>query len=339
MQPAWMAPEIISGKQYDAKADIWSFGITAIELCQGRAPRSRDTPAKVLLRTVQDEPPSFSREGGQYKYSKAFKEMVESCLAKDPATRPSAAELLDTPFLRSAKKKSYLVGAILKNLPPLTKRQERRKQNSVRNSSSDVPSWDFSSNPVSIIPGSSNYTILSPIRSAAPPQDVAEPDSSETSDSPAQMERGSSPESSIVESSSTPSTPDIELKSLPMVSTSYASSLEAPPLKVARPAVQTASSSGSSSSGSSNVVTTNKPPSAFRHHHHRPHPQHNHHHSKSSHLPQPSELSSAQSSMFAPLSHIISAGSPSGGSSNGPKTGVWKKLTKGSQRRRTQDEG
>jgi len=46
-----MAPEIISGKQYDAKADIWSFGITAIELCQGRAPRSRDTPAKVLLRT------------------------------------------------------------------------------------------------------------------------------------------------------------------------------------------------------------------------------------------------------------------------------------------------
>lgn len=46
-----MAPELISGKQYDAKADIWSFGITAIELTQGRAPRSREAPAKVLLKT------------------------------------------------------------------------------------------------------------------------------------------------------------------------------------------------------------------------------------------------------------------------------------------------
>ncbi|KLO20473.1 kinase-like protein, partial [Schizopora paradoxa] len=142
--PAWMAPEIISGKQYDAKADIWSFGITAIELCQGRAPRSRDTPAKVLLRTVQDAPPPFQREGGQYKYSKAFKEIVESCVAKDPAARPTAAELLEMSFFKSAKKKSHLVGTILKNLPPLTKRQERRKLNSGRNSLSEVPSWDFS---------------------------------------------------------------------------------------------------------------------------------------------------------------------------------------------------
>ena len=46
-----MAPELIAGKQYDAKADIWSFGITAIELTQGRAPRSREAPAKVLLKT------------------------------------------------------------------------------------------------------------------------------------------------------------------------------------------------------------------------------------------------------------------------------------------------
>ena len=51
LQPCWMAPELIAGKQYDSKADIWSFGITAIELCQGRAPRSRDSPAKALLKT------------------------------------------------------------------------------------------------------------------------------------------------------------------------------------------------------------------------------------------------------------------------------------------------
>jgi len=44
-----MAPELISGKQYDSSADIWSFGITAVELAQGRAPRSRSPAQQVLL--------------------------------------------------------------------------------------------------------------------------------------------------------------------------------------------------------------------------------------------------------------------------------------------------
>lgn len=46
-----MAPELIQGKRYDAKADIWSFGITAIELTQGRPPRSRESAHTVLLET------------------------------------------------------------------------------------------------------------------------------------------------------------------------------------------------------------------------------------------------------------------------------------------------
>ena len=103
-----MAPEVISQKHYDSKADIWSLGITALELAQGRAPRSRDPPYKVLLKTyvfvtslarhslfilllpasrVEDEPPTLDREGGQFKYSKAFKEIIQSCLMKDPARR------------------------------------------------------------------------------------------------------------------------------------------------------------------------------------------------------------------------------------------------------------
>ncbi|TDL28768.1 kinase-like protein [Rickenella mellea] len=148
--PCWMAPELISGKHYDSKADIWSFGITAIELTQGRAPRSRETSATVLMKTVNEAPPLFDRQGGQYKYSKAFKEVVESCLAKDPALRPTAAQLLETPFFKSAKKPSFLVGAVLKGLPPLVARQERRRQPSNRSATRTLDSWDFTtSNPVS----------------------------------------------------------------------------------------------------------------------------------------------------------------------------------------------
>lgn len=62
---------------------------------------------------MQEEPPLFARESSLHKYSKAFKELVESCLTKDPAKRPSAAELLETPFLKSAKKENYLVNTVL----------------------------------------------------------------------------------------------------------------------------------------------------------------------------------------------------------------------------------
>lgn len=140
--PCWMAPEVINGKQYDASADIWSFGITALELTQGRPPRSRDKPHSVLLHIVRDAPPTLDRAAGVHKYSRAFQEMIASCLNKDPSQRPTAAELLQTPFFKGAKKKSYLVNTILKGLPPLTQRQERRKHPSII-AHPTMDSWDF----------------------------------------------------------------------------------------------------------------------------------------------------------------------------------------------------
>ncbi|KAI9444993.1 kinase-like domain-containing protein [Lactarius indigo] len=140
--PCWMAPELISGIQYDSSADIWSFGITALELAQGRAPRSRESSRTVLLQIVQGAPPTLDREGGVHKYSRAFKEVVERCLVKDPSLRPTAAQLLQMPFFRNAKKRSYLVGTILRDLPPLAQRLERRKQPSLLLHGT-VDSWDF----------------------------------------------------------------------------------------------------------------------------------------------------------------------------------------------------
>ncbi|KAH8101750.1 hypothetical protein BXZ70DRAFT_872076, partial [Cristinia sonorae] len=54
----WMAPEVINRKQYDTSADIWSFGTTALELAQSRAPRSRESPHSVLLHIVTKTPPT-----------------------------------------------------------------------------------------------------------------------------------------------------------------------------------------------------------------------------------------------------------------------------------------
>ncbi|KAI0304676.1 kinase-like domain-containing protein [Russula brevipes] len=132
--PCWMAPELISGIQYDSSADIWSFGITALELAQGRAPRSRESSRTVLSHIVQAAPPTLDREGGVHKYSRAFKEVVERCLVKDPSLRPTAAQLLQMPFFRNAKKSST-------SLAPYF-RLERRKQPSLLLHGT-IDSWDF----------------------------------------------------------------------------------------------------------------------------------------------------------------------------------------------------
>ncbi|KAG8905158.1 hypothetical protein FRC00_013436, partial [Tulasnella sp. 408] len=84
--PSWMAPEVITQQHYDSSADIWSLGITVIEMCMGRAPGSRERDVKrVLLSTLQNAPPTLDRDAGKFKYSKGLKEFVDSCLVKDPA--------------------------------------------------------------------------------------------------------------------------------------------------------------------------------------------------------------------------------------------------------------
>ncbi|XP_042419462.1 STE20/SPS1-related proline-alanine-rich protein kinase-like isoform X1 [Zingiber officinale] len=117
--PCWMAPEVLQpGSGYDFKADIWSFGITALELAHGHAPFSKYPPMKVLLMTLQNAPPGLDYDRDK-KFSKSFKEMIAMCLVKDQTKRPTAEKLLKHSLFKHAKPPEILLKSILSDLPPL----------------------------------------------------------------------------------------------------------------------------------------------------------------------------------------------------------------------------
>ncbi|XP_059298960.1 serine/threonine-protein kinase BLUS1 [Lycium ferocissimum] len=127
--PYWMAPEVIhSHTGYSLKADIWSFGITALELAHGRPPLSHLPPSKSLFMKITkrfrfSDYEKTKNSKDYKKFSKAFKDMVGLCLDQDPFRRPSAEKLLKHPFFKSSNKgPDFLVKHILQGLPSVEQR-------------------------------------------------------------------------------------------------------------------------------------------------------------------------------------------------------------------------
>ncbi|NWR04499.1 STK10 kinase, partial [Paradoxornis webbianus] len=99
--PYWMAPEVVmcetmKDTPYDYKADIWSLGITLIEMAQIEPPHHELNPMRVLLKIAKSDPPTLSCPS---KWSLEFRDFLKKALDKNPETRPSAAQLLEHPFV------------------------------------------------------------------------------------------------------------------------------------------------------------------------------------------------------------------------------------------------
>ncbi|OCT63578.1 hypothetical protein XELAEV_18044673mg [Xenopus laevis] len=105
--PFWMAPEVIACEQqydysYDVRCDVWSLGITAIELADGDPPLSDMHPVKALFKIPRNPPPTLLHPG---KWCRGFSHFISQCLIKDFEKRPSVIHLLEHPFIKQAQGK------------------------------------------------------------------------------------------------------------------------------------------------------------------------------------------------------------------------------------------
>ena len=113
--PYWMSPQVASSVKYDFKTDIWSLGITCVELLEGEPPFS-DLKPKNVMEKISKHPPSPEEIIDLNEHTSEFKSFVEHCLEIDPKKRYSAKELLKHEFItKYSKGRKYLEKLVKKH--------------------------------------------------------------------------------------------------------------------------------------------------------------------------------------------------------------------------------
>lgn len=97
--PYWMAPELIQGKDYTQKVDIWSLGVMMIECAENDPPYFEEDPIRALFRITTEGLPPLKEPN---KWSDDFKSFLKLTVTQDPENRPTATELLQHPYIKNS---------------------------------------------------------------------------------------------------------------------------------------------------------------------------------------------------------------------------------------------
>jgi serine/threonine protein kinase len=128
----WLPPEALgnpTGSDSDdkvpvgSKGDVWALGITAIEMAEGVPPNFELAPFQAMMKTLSDPPPRLTNDT---KWSPTFQDFVARCLVKNPDDRPTAAQLLQDPFIIE-----HIVKPDVSVLAPLLASAEESERKSV----------------------------------------------------------------------------------------------------------------------------------------------------------------------------------------------------------------
>lgn len=116
-----MAPEVIEEARYDGRADIWSLGITVIEMAETLPPYASEHPMRVLFMIARQQPPTLSEPS---RWSSRMAAFVARCVTKQVIDRPMAGALRTDPFVASIDATNSSAAAVL--LPRLARASARR---------------------------------------------------------------------------------------------------------------------------------------------------------------------------------------------------------------------